>query len=405
MIALLGGHLCDPAQGWDGPADLYIAQGRVAAVQRVGEPAPAGSWETFDCTGLLVVPGLIDTLCRVHLRDEPWREDLETLARAAAAGGYTAVLGYTGSVEPEALAAASGTVRVYPVPALTVDGRLAELGLLADAGAVAFDATGTEDGRLMRLALEYTHALGRPIVVHPQDPGLARGGVMHEGVRSFAMGLRGIPAVAEVVAVQRDATLQRAFGGRLHFAALSAGEALPHLGGATASVTAHHLLLTEDAVEGYSTAAKLLPPLRADADRGALVGAAQEGRLFLASGHDPVPPEDKACEYDYAAFGATAVETAAAVGLQVLGPWALVQAASAGPAAAFGLPGGTLAAGAAADVAVFDPAAEWNVDPGALRSRGRSTPLAGRRLRGRVELTLVGGRVAFQRGDRCIKMH
>lgn len=385
-MALLGGHLCDPVQGWDGPADVYLADGRVCAVLPPGAPAPSsrGAVEALNCAGLLVVPGPIDTLCHLSLREEAWREDMQALARAAVAGGYTAVLAHTGCGDP--------------VAALTAEGALAELGLLADAGAVAYESAFVPNALVMRRALEYAGSLRRPILVQPQDPSLARGGVMHEGVRSFAMGLRGIPAVAEVVAVQRDAALQRAFGGRLHFAAVSSAESLPHLGAATASVTAHHLLLTEDAVEGYRTAAKLTPPLRTEVDRERLVAAARDGRLLLASGHRPCPPEEKACEYDYAAFGATAVETASAVALQVLGPRAFVMAASAGPAAAFGLPGGTLAPNAPADLAVFAPTQEWEVDPAALLSRGRSTPLAGMRLRGAAVLTVVGGHVVFRRG-------
>jgi len=280
------------------------------------------------------------------------------LARAAARGGYTALLAFTGSADPAALAALLGRdlpVRLHPVAALTVGGRLADLGLLADAGAVAFSdwPEPVADARLMRSALEYAAGLGLPVIVRPEDPELGRGGVMHEGARSFGMGLRGIPAVAEAVAVARDALLQQAFGGRLHFAAISAAASIPLLGNATASVTAHHLLLTEAAVAGYNTAAKLRPPLRTEQDRAALLAAARDGRLLLASGHHPSPPEEKDREYDYASFGAETIGSALAVALEVLGPPAFVRATASGPRAAFGLPAGTLSPGSPADVSVF----------------------------------------------------
>jgi dihydroorotase len=398
LIALVGGRVCDPALGLDGPADVYLRGGRVEAVLPAGSAPPPGDWRVYDCGGRLVVPGPIDTLCHVDLGADPWREDLRTTAAAAAAGGYTAILAFTGSADPAAIAAVRGMelpVRLYPVAALTREGRLAELGLLAEAGAVAFSdwPQAVRDASVVRRALEYAGWLGRTVAVHPEDPDLARGGVMHEGVLSFALGLRGIPAAAEVVAVQRDAALQRAFGGRLHFTALSAADALPHLGGASAAVTAHHLALTEEAVRGYDTAAKLSPPLRSERDRQALLAAVEAGRLCLASGHRAVPPEEKACEYDYASFGAVALETALPLALELLQPRAFVQACAAGPAAAFGLPGGTLAPGAPADVAVFEPSEAWEVRPEALRARSRATPLAGRRLHWRVALTVVGGQV------------
>lgn len=402
MIALVGGTVCDPSQGLNAPSDLYLGEdGRVAAVLPCGAVPPAGRWLRRDCAGLLVLPGPVDSLCLLPPAAEAWREDAASLAAAAAAAGYTSVLVHTGSADPAAVAAVAALdlpVRLLPVAALTSGGHLADLGRLAAAGAVACSdwPAPLADAGLMARALRSAGALGLPLIVHPEDPALAAGGVMHEGALSFAMGLRGVPAVAETVAVCRDAVLQRALGGRLHFAALSTAESLPHLGAGSGAVTAHHLLLTERAVRGYRTEAKLSPPLRGEADRLALLEAVRSGRLSLASGHRPVPPEAKACEYDYAEFGASALETALPAALGVLGAEALAIAASALPARTFGLPGGTLRPGAPADVAVFDPRAEWEVCPEALLSRGRSTPLAGRRLRGRAVLTVVGGRIVAE---------
>ena len=400
MIALLGGRLCDPALGWDGPADVYLAPDGVRAVQAPGDPAPAGRWSAVPCAGLLVVPGPIDSLCRCDVRPDPWREDVRSLCAAAAAGGYTALLGFTGCAEPgevAALRALELPVRLHPVAALSREGALADLGLLRDAGAAAWSdwPAPAPDTALLRQALEYAGFLGRPVVVPAEEPALARGGVMAEGALSFALGLRGVPEAAETLGVRAGAALQRAFGGRLHFAALSSAAAVPLLGRATASVTAHHLALTEEAVRGYRTAAKLSPPLRTAADRAALLQAAAAGRLLLGSGHEPALPAEKDCEYDYAAFGASAVETTLPLALCLLGPQAFVRAASLGPARAFGLPGGTLRPGGPADAAVFAPE-PWTVEPAALRSRGRCTPLQGRTVQSRPVLTCVGGRVAWR---------
>ena len=418
MIVLRGGHLCDPVQGWDGPADLYLAGGRVAAVLPPGASAPTqpvGRWTEHACEGLLVTPGPVDTCCRLDLQRDPWSEDPHRLAAAAAAGGWTSLVVSTGSADPAVIASLRALdlpVRLLPVAAATQRGGLSEMGLLAEAGAVAVgDACDwIVDPALMRRVLEYAGGLGLPVLVRPEDPQLAGGGVMHEGLLSFAWGLRGNCAAAETAAVARDVILHRVCGGRLHFGALSSAESLPLLGAASAGVQAAHLLLTEEAVRGYDTAAKLAPPLRGAADRDALLAAVRAGRLALASGHSPYPPEAKAREYDYAAFGGSFLETALAIGLELLEPAAFVRACAVLPSESCGVAGGTLAVGSPADVAVFDRCAPWVVRPEALCSRLRDTPLAGRRMQGRAVLTIVAGRVVFAAGaggaaaDDCINM-
>jgi dihydroorotase len=400
VIALLGGHLVDPESGWDGPADIYLEAAGVVAVLPTSSATPPGDWETRDCAGLLVLPGLIDTLCRVDLDADPWREAPAAVAETAARAGYTAVLAFTGSADPRRISALTEgryPIRFHAVAALTAGGRLADLGLLAQAGAVAFSdwPAALPHAGLLRQALEYAGGLDRPVIVHPELPELAQGGVAHESPLSFALGLRGIPAAAEVGAIARDMTVARTVGRAPHFAAISCADSLECLGPATAGVTAHHLVLTEAEVVGYRPEAKLSPPLRGDTDREALVAAARAGRLLLASGHRSCPAEEKACEYDYASFGAPGLETTPAVALAQLGALALARAGAAGPAAAFRLPGGSVRAGQPGDVTVFDAAAEWQAETG---------PEAGRWLRGRAVLTVVGGRVAFARGDVCIKI-
>lgn len=400
MIALLGGHLADPALGWDGPADIYLEPAGVAAVLPPGAPPPPGVWEARECAGYCVVPGLIDTLCRVDLDPDPWREDPQQVAATAAAAGYTAVLAFTGSADPHRIAAlAHGNfpVRFHPVAALTHGGHLADLGLLTQAGAVAFSdwPAALPHAGLVRQALEYAAGVGRPVILHPELSELAQGGMAHESPLSFAMGLHGIPAAAEVGAVARDMAIAHAVTARPHFAALSCAASLEHLGDATAGVTAHHLALTETAITGYRTEAKLSPPLRGESDRQALLAAARSGRLLLASGHAPCPAEEKVCEYDYASPGGAALETAPALALEWLGPVGLARAGAAGPAAAFRLAGGSLGAGRPADATVLDPGVEWCAADG---------PMAGRTLRGRAVLTVVGGRPVFSRSDECIKI-
>ncbi len=402
-MVLRGGHLCDPTQGRDGPADLYLRNGRVAAVVDAGAPPPPGDWSVCDVRGSLVVPGPIDTLCACPTGGDPWREDLDSLTAAAASGGYTALMLYTGSGDPERIAALRDRpgVRLHAVAALQRDDGLADLGLVQRAGAVAAaDWPGTPlPPRLLRQAMAYAAGVGLRLVVVAQDADLAGDGVAHEGPLGFALGLRGIPAWAEEVAAARVAALQRGSGGRVHLAALSTAGGLAALGtGVSAGVAAHHLLLTDAALRGYDTAAKLAPPLRDEADRAGLLAAVRAGRLLLASDHRPAPPEDKDGTFEAAAWGASAVETALAAALEVLEPAAFVRACASGPAEAFGLSGGTLAVGAPADVAVFAPR-PWQVDPQRLRSRGRSTPLAGMRLGHRAVLTLVAGRVAYADGD------
>ncbi len=404
MIALVGGRLVDPVLGWDGPADVYLPRGGAPVVRPCGGPGPAGDWQRRDCRGLLVLPGLIDALCHLELDPDPWREDPQTLARAGVAGGYTALVAFTRSPDPRRIAAlgeAGLPLRLHAVGALSQDGRLAELGLLARAGAVAYSDWPERSGspRLVLDGLRYAASLGRAVCVRPELADLSPGGVAHESALSFALGLRGIPAVAEAAAVARDALLQTAAGGHLHFTALSAASSLEHLGQASAGVTAHHLLLDEAAVAGYDSRARLEPPLRGAEDREALLAGIRGGRLVLASGHRPCPEEEKACEYDYATPGASALETTLAVGLDLLGAEGLVRAAAVGPARALGLPGGTLGPGGLPDASVWDPEEEWIVRGQALASRGAATPLEGRRLRGRARVTVVDGRVVWDAGD------
>jgi dihydroorotase len=426
LLFIEGGRVIDPASGTDGVRTVVVRDGRIAEVaERVERPREA---RAIDARGKWVTPGFIDL--HAHLR-EPGQEYKETVATgvaAAVAGGFTAVCAMpntrpvndNASVTELVLqrAAAAGLARVYPVGCISKGSKgeeLAEYGELQLAGCVAL----SDDGRpvsspaLMRRALEYARAFGLPLTVHEEDLSLVGKGVMHEGAVSTRLGLTGIPGQAEDVMVLRDLSLAELTGGRLHLAHLSTRGAVRAVRDArrrglavTAEVTPHHLALTDEdlAASGYSTDYKMNPPLRAREDVEACREALADGTIdAIATDHAPHALQEKELEFDQAANGIVGLETAFPVCLAlvrqgVLGERRLVEALTAGPARAFGLPGGSLARGAPADVAVLDPAAEWTVTAEALRSRSKNSPWKGKRLTGRCTHTIVGGKIVHEEG-------
>jgi dihydroorotase len=426
VLFIAGGRVIDPAGGVDGVRTVVIRDGKVAEVaERVERPRDA---RAIDARGRWVTPGFVDL--HVHLREpgQEYKETVETGARAAAAGGFTAVCAMPNTKPVNdntsvtelvlARAAAAGLARVYPVGAISkglAGEELAEYGELKAAGCVAL----SDDGRpvmssgLMRRALEYARAFRLPLTVHEEDLGLVGKGVMHEGAASTRLGLKGIPAQAEDVMVLRDLALLELTGGRLHVAHVSTAGAVRAIRDArrrglavTAEVTPHHLSLSDEDVgaSGYCTDYKMNPPLRSAADVQACREALADGTLdAIATDHAPHSLVEKDVEFDAAANGVVGLETAFPVCLAlvrrgVLGERRLVEALTIGPARAFGLPGGTLARGAPADVAVLDPAAEWVVGPETLRSKSHNSPWKGKRLAGRCTHTIVGGRLVHEEG-------
>ena len=426
-ILLRGGRVIDPAQKLDERLDVLIVGGTVARLRSTLE-LPEGGKE-IDVSGLVVSPGLIDV--HVHLR-EPGGEHKETIAsgaRAAAAGGFTSVCAMpntdppiddpaaVGFVRAEGLRA--GYARVYPVGAVSVGLRgegMTEIGELVKAGAVAVSDDGRPvwDSGLMRRALEYTKAFDIPVFSHSEDLGLSDRGVMNEGTLSTVLGLRGIPNSAEDVAVARDCLIAELTGGRLHICHITTAGALDIIRAAkargvrvTAEVTPHHLVLTEEAVRGYRTEAKMNPPLRSPADVVAVRDALVEGVIdCIATDHAPHHYEEKEREFDDAAFGVVGLETALGVSVRelVLGGrldlMDLIDRLSTRPAQIAGLSGGTLAEGSTADIVVFDPEERWICEPDQFYSLGRNTPFAGQELVGRTVMTLVGGRTVYERESR-----
>ena len=421
-LLLTGGRIVDPSQGCDVVADLLVEQGNVLAMGNdIGRPGDA---RVIDCAGLIVSPGFIDVHC--HLR-EPGRADVETIAtgaRAAAAGGFTAVCAMpntdpvidnpaaVGFVVRQGLRA--GAARVYPIGAISVGQMgesLAEFGEMVDAGAIAVSDDGKPvvSAQLMRTALEYALTFGIPVIDHCEEPTLAAGGAMNEGLVSARLGLKGIPDEAEEIMVIRDILLARLTRGHVHLAHMSTKGSVELIRwgkdrgiNVTAEVCPHHLSLTETAVEGYDTNAKMNPPLRTDEDVAALREAVRDGTIDLvATDHAPHHYDQKEQEFQNAPNGIVGLETALSVvvdSLVVPGHIdfaTLVQRMSCSPARLFGLPGGTLRAGSPADITIFDPDRRWTVDPSAFVSRGRNTPYAGMTLTGRAIHTVVAGEIVY----------
>ena len=428
ILVLKGGRVVDPSRSHDAVADVVIVDGTIDTVGRSGEIGEgAREVETIDCTGLVVSPGFVDVHC--HLR-EPGREDVETVAtgaRAAAAGGFTAVCAMPNTDPVTDNQAAVGFIlrqgqraqgaRVYPIGAITVGQqgeKLAEFGEMIAAGAVAVSDDGrpVASAQLMRTALEYARTFGVPVADHCEEPTLAHGGAMNEGLVSARLGLRGIPAEAEEIMAIRDILLARRTGGHIHLCHMSTRGSVElirwgkdrHIH-VTAEVCPHHLSLTEDEVQGYDTNAKMNPPLRTADDVAALQQAVRDGTIdLIATDHAPHHYDEKEREFADAPNGIVGLETALAVNVTwlvepgIIDVATLVDRMACAPARVFGLPGGTLRKGAIGDVTVFDPAARWTVDPAAFRSKGRNTPYAGRTLSGRVHATIVDGRVLHRLG-------
>jgi dihydroorotase len=431
-LLLKGARLVDPASGIDGARDMLIEDGRVA---RVDANIPAGACpdaRIFELgPDLVVTPGLIDM--HVHLR-EPGFEHKETVATgtaAAAAGGFTAVacMPNTNPVNDNAAvtrfilkqAEAAGQSRVYPIGAVTKGSsgeQLAEIGELRDAGCVAL----SDDGRpvatalLMRRALEYGGMFGMTVIDHCEDRSLAGQGVAHEGFHAGQLGLRGLPAAAEDVMVDRDIVLAEMTGAPLHVAHLSTAGAVRSVRGAksrglrvTCEVTPHHFTLTDERLGAplpYDTHLKMNPPLRAASHREALLAGLGDGTIdVIATDHAPHHQDEKNVEFDHAPFGIIGLETAVSLSLDrlvhagVIGLARLVELLSTNPARILGVPGGRLAEGDIADITILAPDLRVTVSAATMRSRSRNTPFDGWSLRGGVAGTIVGGRVLYVNPD------
>ena len=420
-VLLQGGMVLDAAG--ERRSDVLVAEGIIQSVQERVDP-PTGAM-VLDCSGCIVTPGLVDL--HVHLRQPGFEESesVESGARAAALGGYTSVLAMPNTDPPidnaetarEVLALGmNAPCRVMVAGAITV-GRegtqLAPMAELAELGITVFtdDGSGVQDSGVMRRAMEYARGLGVTLAQHCEDEALAAGGHMHEGAWSSRLGVPGIPAAAEEVMVARDIALCRLTGARVHFLHLSTAgsvalvrqakaEGLP----VTAEVAPHHLVLTDELLDGYDATFKVNPPLRTGFDVAAVRDGCLDGTIdAIATDHAPHPPEAKDCPLDQASPGMLGLETAFSLALESLHPALsmvdILALMSWQPARIAGLHGGAVAVGMPADLSVLDPDISWIVDPNNLASRSRNTPYAGRKLTGRARHTVCRGEAVVVSGE------
>jgi dihydroorotase len=425
-LLLKGGRVIDPGIGTDGEFDVLVEDGRIVKINR--SIAPDGAEVLELGKGWIVAPGLIDI--HVHLR-EPGQEHKETIASGAAAavaGGFTGIacMPNTDPVNDHAgitqfiikKATDANLARVYPIGAVSVGSRgeqMAELGEQKSAGCVAF----SDDGRpvatalLMRRALEYAGMLGVPIVDHCEDPSLKGDGVAHEGFHASALGLRGIPGLAESLMVERDVSLAELTGAHVHICHMSARQSLRAVRAGkergvrvTCEVAPHHFTLTDEALDGpikYDTNLKMNPPLREPADRDAMLEGIADGTVdAIATDHAPHHADEKMVEFDRAPFGITGLETAVPLVFDRLvhagriSVKRAIELLSTNPARVLNLPGGSLAEGAPADIIVIDPDRRVTIDASRHVSKSKNTPFNGWELRGAVAYTLVGGRIVHR---------
>ena len=443
MLLIKGGRLIDPSQGIDGIHDLLIEDGVVSGIAHHIDPPEHA--EVINATGMVVTPGFIDVHC--HLR-EPGFEDKETIETgtlAAARGGFTTVCAMpntnpttdTASTLEYVLRKArdEAFVRVLPIGCVTKQSKgreLAEMGELAEAGAIGFSDDGNpiSDSNIMRQALSYSSAMGLPIINHCEEPELFHGGSMNEGWISNRLGEKGIPNSAEDIMVARDIDLAQLTGGRYHVAHLSTAGALElvrrskerGMTNVSAEVTPHHLTLTDEAILGrtaegingsgayapltsaaYDTLAKVNPPLREQTDVDAMIKGLRDGTIdLIATDHAPHNRTDKECTFHEAAFGISTLETAVGqlmslVHSDAIGLPLLIEKLTLAPASFLRRTDiGTLKQGTPADITIIDPDTEWVVDTTKFASKGKNTPLQGATLKGRVHATLVAGEVVYR---------
>ena len=431
-ILIRGGRVIDPAQGIDRHVDVWIVDGKIAALgtdlraplQRAqGDPSTVP--RIIEAQGCVIAPGFLDM--HVHLR-EPGFEHKETIATglaAAAAGGFTAVAAMantkpvndTPAVTEFMLrrAAAVRGTRLLPIGAVSVGlagEELAEIGGMHKAGIVGLSDDGMPvmNPRLMRRAMEYGRMLELPILSHCEDHRLSAGGAMHEGVVSTALGLIGVPAVAENVMVYRDIQLAALTGAHLHIQHVSTAEAVDLVRRAkaqgitvTAEACPHHFTLTHEAVQGYDTSTKVNPPLRTAEDVEAIKAGLQDGTLdVIASDHAPHHVSEKDQDYAAAPAGMIGLETSVGLALRLyheglLSLPQIIAKYTVQPASILGVPHGTLRVGGSADVTILDPDYTYEVEATTVRSRSKNSPFLGWRLRGAAVATLVSGEVIFER--------
>jgi dihydroorotase len=425
LYHFINARLVDPATQFDGPGEVLV-QGEVILASG---PQVASSPEAIiiNCDGHALMPGLIDLHVSTGEPGEEQRESLNTAGKAAVAGGVTTMV-----LQPDTQTVIDDAAlvdfitrrgrdrslaRVLAAGALTVGlkgERIAELGLMADAGAVMFTNSDRPivSTRTMQRCMSYASAFDALVASRPQDAFLSEGGMMNMGELASRLGLAGIASAAETIAANRDIQLAELTGAKLLLDMISSEATLPRIAAAkaqgldvTASVSVHHLTLNENDLGDYRTFAKLSPPLRGEQDRLALIDGVKSGILdVIVSGHDPRPAEEKRLPFDEAAFGASALETLLPAALilyheGLIELLDLIRAMTLAPAQILGLPQGRIAAGAPADLILVDLGFPIRFDASRMISKSRNSPYDGRTLQGKVLSTWVGGKKVFSALD------
>ena len=422
QLLLKGGRLIDPPTGRDEALDFLITDG---SIERIGSNLSAPAAQVIELRGKIVAPGFIDM--HVHFREPgfEYKESIASGCEAAAAGGFTAVCCMPNTNPPiddeslvhfihaRARVALGGLVDVHPIGAVTAGRKgehLAPLAELAAAGAVAFSDDGepVHDAELMRRALEYSAMFKKPIIQHAQEPSLSKGGVANEGYPSANLGLPPMPRIAEELMVARDIRLAEYTGGQYHVAHVSVAETLEHIRHAkakglpvTCEVTPHHFTLGDDALRLFDTNTKMNPPLRTKDDIEAMKAGLKDGVIdAIATDHAPHSYDEKEVEFAHAPFGIIGLETALGLSVtelvrkNVLTLYQLVEKFSTNPRRLLHLPLITIAEGEQANLTIFDPAAEWVVDPSMFKSHARNTPFGGVRLIGKP-IGIINNRLVY----------
>jgi dihydroorotase len=422
-LALVNARLVDPLTGLDQQGGVLIRDSLIADLGPQITGRAAGDAEILDCAGRMLAPGLIDMMVFTGEPGHEHRETLATASRAAAAGGVTTIVCMPNTdpvIDDVALvdfilrrARDTALVHVHPMAAMTkglLGEEMAEIGLLRGAGAIAFanGKASLANAKVMRNVLAYAKDFGALIMHHLEDADLAKDGVMNEGEVATRLGLRGVPAAAEIIMLERDIRLVELTGGRYHAGQISCRASLDIIRTAklmglpvTCGVSINHLTLNENDIGPYRTFFKMKPPLRSEDDRRAMVEGVASGDIdVIVSAHDPRGAEGKRRPFAEAADGAVGLETMLGAALQLchngeveLGR--LLQALTASPAQLLGLPSGRLAKGAPADLVLIDLEMPWLVEPERLRSKSKNTPFDGARLQGRALLTIVAGRIVY----------
>jgi dihydroorotase len=427
-IIIKGGRIIDPFQGLDSEGDILIEEGRISRVTLNPQKAKgqktrsAGAVdELIDAKGMIVMPGLIDMHTHLRAPGLEYKETIGTGTKAAVRGGFTAVCSMpnTNPVNDNAgitefilrESEAKGQCTVYPIGAITKGQKgeeLAEMGMMRDAGCVAFSDDGRPvmNGSVMRRALEYSKVFDVPIISHSEDLTLSNGGMMNEGLLSTTMGLKGIPSTAEEVMVYRDIALSALTGGRIHIAHVSTKGSVGIIREAkkrgirvTAETCPHYFSLTEDAVKGYNTNAKVNPPLRTVKDAEAVKEGLKDGTIdVIATDHAPHGMEEKLREFDLAPSGISGLETALPLSLRlvdegVLTLSGLVEKLSLNPSGILGIEGGRLMESSPANIVIVDISKDFTVNAKEFFSKGKNTPFDGWTLKGMPLITIWKGRV------------